>query len=93
MPLIPRAQAKCRPGLTDSTLVYHTMLKRTTEVGSNKWGTRGKHPEGSDIIYLADSPSLAQCSRHPLGSSAYPGNHAVKLDKFSCEEVETEAGN
>lgn len=60
---------------------------------SNKWGVRGKHPEGSDIIYLADSPSLAQCSRHPLGSSAYPGNHAVKLDKFSCEEVETEAGN
>lgn len=79
--------------LTDSTLVCHTMLERTSEVGSNQWGRRGKHPEGSDIIYLADAPSLAQVSRHPLGSSAHPGNHAVKLDKFSCEEVETEAGN
>lgn len=69
------------------------MLKRTTEVGSNKWGGEGRILEGSDIIHLADAPSLAQFSRYPLGSSAYPGNHAVKLDKFSCEEVETEAGN
>lgn len=81
------------PRLTYPTLVCHILLKGTTEAGSNKSGKKGKHPEGSAIIYLADAPSLAQFSSDPLGSSAYPGSHAVKLDKLSCEEVGTEAGN
>lgn len=81
------------PRLTYHTLVCHILLKGTTEVGCNKLGREGKRPEGSDIIYLADAPSLAQLSRDPLGSSAYPGSYAVKQDKLSCEEVETEAGN
>lgn len=75
------------------TLACHTLLKGTTEAGSDKLARTGKHPEGRDIIYLADAPSLAQLSKDPLGSSAYPGRHAIKLDKLSCEEVETEAGN
>lgn len=81
------------PRLTYPTLVCHILLKGTTEVGSNKLCRKGKHPEGSDIIYLADAPSLAQLSKDLLGSSAYPGRHAIKLDKLSCKEVETEAGN
>lgn len=81
------------PKLTCPTLVCHTMLKGTTEVGCNKLSREGKRPEGSDIIYLADAPSLAQLFRDPLGSSAYQGSYAVKRDNLSCEGVETEAGN